>query len=52
VITVAMSTAVSADRKRVWRALAVPAELMSWDEQLIALLDPADCYPREGQHVR
>jgi uncharacterized protein YndB with AHSA1/START domain len=52
VITVAMSTGVSADRDRVWRALTVPEELIRWDEGLVALLHPADGYPLEGQQVR
>jgi hypothetical protein len=47
-----MSTAVGADRGRVWRALTVPRELIGWDERLLALLDPADHYPSEGQQLR
>jgi hypothetical protein len=47
-----MSSAVGAGRGRVWRALAVPRELIGWDERLLALLDPADHYPNEGQQVR
>jgi uncharacterized protein YndB with AHSA1/START domain len=46
-----MSTGVGADRERVWRALTVPEELIRWDEQLVALLHPADGFPREGQQV-
>ena len=47
-----MSTGVSANRARVWRALTVPDELIRWDEQIVALLDPAEDYPLEGQQVR
>ena len=47
-----MSTEVGANRDRVWRAITVPEELLRWDEQLVALLDPADGYPLEGQQVR
>jgi len=47
-----MSTAVGADPDRVWRALSEPEELIRWDEQLEALLDPADDYPQKGQQVR
>lgn len=51
-ITIAMSTAVRASRKRVWRALTSPAEVTGWDASVDAALDaPAD-YPRPGQHVR
>jgi uncharacterized protein YndB with AHSA1/START domain len=52
VITVAMSTAVGADPGRVWRALSAPDELIRWDEQLEALLDPAEGYPQTGQQIR
>jgi uncharacterized protein YndB with AHSA1/START domain len=47
-----MSTAVGADLDRVWRALSVPDELIRWDRQLEALLDPADDYPHDGQEIR
>lgn len=47
-----MSTGVSANRDRVWRALTVPEELIRWDEKLVALLHPADDYPLVGQQVR
>ncbi len=47
-----MSTEVGANRDRVWRALTVPEELVRWDERLVALVDPADDYPLEGQQVR
>jgi len=47
-----MSTAVASDRERVWRALSAPEELIRWDEQLEALLDPAEGYPQKGQQIR
>ncbi len=47
-----MSTLITAERKRIWRALTTPSELIRWDDQLIALLDPAPDYPRIGQQVR
>ena len=51
-ITVAMATTVSATPARVWRALTVPAEIMGWDEHLLAMNDPLSGYPQEGQSVR
>ena len=47
-----MSTAITADRERVWRALTTPSELIRWDDQIVALLDPAPDYPNPGQSVR
>ncbi len=47
-----MSTAITADRKRVWRALTTPSELIRWDDQIVALLEPAPDYPNPGQRVR
>jgi uncharacterized protein YndB with AHSA1/START domain len=47
-----MSTAITADRERVWRALTTPSELIRWDDQIVALLDPAPDYPNPGQKVR
>ena len=47
-----MSTLITADRDRIWRALTTPSELIHWDDQLIALLDPIPDYPRPGQQVR
>ena len=52
VITSAMSTAITAGRERVWRALTTPSELIRWDDELIALLDPVPDYPQLGQQVR
>ncbi len=51
-ITSALSTAITADRERVWRALTTPSELIRWDDQIVALLDPAPDYPSPGQSVR
>ncbi len=47
-----MSTLITADRDRIWRALTTPSELIRWDDQLVALLDPVPDYPRLGQQVR
>ena len=47
-----MSTLISAERERVWRALTTPSELIRWDDQIIALIDPIPDYPQLGQQVR
>ncbi len=47
-----MSTLIGAERDRIWRAITDPSELLRWDEQLVALLDPAPDFPRLGQRVR
>jgi len=47
-----MSTAVGATPERVWRALAAPAELVRWDDQLEGPIDLLEDYPRAGQKVR
>ena len=39
-ITTALSTVVGAPRRRVWRALTDPAEIVRWDERAIRLLEP------------
>ena len=52
VITTALSAVVGAERARVWRALTEPAEVIRWDGAMLALLEPADGYPRIGQPVR
>jgi len=52
VITSTMSTLITAERDRVWRALTTPSELIRWDEQIIELLDPVPDYPQLGQQVR
>ena len=51
-ITVAMSTAISASRDRVWRALTSPDELCRWDDRTDTLLDPGQDYPSVGRPVR
>ena len=47
-----MSTLISAERERVWRALTTPSELIRWDDQIVALIDPIPDYPQLGQQVR
>lgn len=47
-----MSTVIVAERARVWRALTEAAEVVRWDERVIALEGPASEYPRVGQSVR
>lgn len=47
-----MSTAVGAERTRVWRALTDPAEVVGWDASVIAPIDVPPDYPKPGQHVR
>ena len=47
-----MSTVIGAGRARVWRALTEAAEVVRWDERVIALEDPAAEYPRVGRSVR
>ena len=47
-----MSATITADRKRVWRALTIPDELIRWDTTLLALLDPISDFPSPGQQIR
>ncbi len=47
-----MSTAIRADRARVWRALTAPEEVVGWDASVIAPIDVPSDYPKPGQHVR
>ena len=47
-----MSTLITAERNRVWRALTTPSELIRWDDQLLELLDQVPDYPQLGQQVR
>jgi uncharacterized protein YndB with AHSA1/START domain len=51
VITAAMSTVIGAARARVWRALTQAAEVVRWDERVIALREPASEYPQVGRSV-
>ncbi len=52
VITSTMSTLITAERDRIWRALTTPNELIRWDDQLVELLDPVPDFPKLGQQVR
>jgi uncharacterized protein YndB with AHSA1/START domain len=52
VITIAMSTRVGAERKRVWSALTDPSERLRWDGPLEAPIDVAADHPRPGDHAR
>jgi hypothetical protein len=52
VITTALSAEIGAARARIWNAITCPVEVIRWDEPMLALLEPADGYPRVGQHVR
>jgi hypothetical protein len=47
-----MSTLITAERDRIWRALTNPNELIRWDDQLVELLDPVSDYPQLGQQIR
>jgi hypothetical protein len=47
-----MSTVIGAERARVWRALTQAAEVVRWDDRVVALESPASDYPRVGQSVR
>jgi hypothetical protein len=52
VLTTALSTVVSADRGRVWRALTDPAEVPRWDAAVRGLVDAPNGYPHVGVAVR
>jgi uncharacterized protein YndB with AHSA1/START domain len=52
VITIAMTTRISAGRERVWSALTEPSERLRWDAPLEAPLDVAPDHPRPGDHAR
>jgi len=52
VLTSTMSTLITAERDRVWRALTTPSELIRWDDQIVELLDPVPDYPKLGQEIR
>jgi hypothetical protein len=47
-----MSTAVSASRSRVWRALTDPEAMILWDDQILSLVEPADGYPETCRQIR
>ena len=44
-ITTAMSAVIEAEPRCVWRALTDPDELCTWDENLLAPVDPPSGYP-------
>ena len=51
-ITTAMAVVVAAERERMWRALADPAEIVRWDESRTALVDRDSVYPAAGERFR
>lgn len=51
-ITVAMSTVIDADRRRVWHALTRPDEIVRWSPVLTAGLAIPEAHPRPGQAAR
>jgi len=52
VITISMSTVISAEPSRVWRALTTPDELVAWDERILAPVRPLTGYPKQGEDVQ
>jgi uncharacterized protein YndB with AHSA1/START domain len=52
VITVAMSTVIEADRRRVWHALTRPDEIVRWSHVRTAGLSVPEAHPRPGQAAR
>ncbi len=46
------SVEIAAEPARVWRALAIPSEVVCWDAGVVEPLDAPRDYPRAGQHVR
>jgi hypothetical protein len=47
-----MSATIAAEPRRVWQAITVPSQCIAWDDQLLALIDPAAKYPTAGEDVR
>jgi uncharacterized protein YndB with AHSA1/START domain len=47
-----LSVDIAASTARVWRALCHPAEVVTWDSNVVEALDAPPDYPRPGQHVR
>ena len=47
-----MATVIDADRRRVWRAISDPNELVAWDTHLLAPIEAVDRYPTPGSCVR
>lgn len=51
-ITIAMATVIDADRRRVWRAITEPDELVGWDRHLLAPVEDVGGYPCRGLATR
>lgn len=51
-ITVSMSVAIAADRRRVWNAITRPDELLAWNPARIAAVDVPVDYPKPGAPAR
>jgi uncharacterized protein YndB with AHSA1/START domain len=47
-----MAAVVESQRERVWQALTDPAELMAWDERILATIDQAPLRPVAGHRRR
>ena len=47
-----MSVVIEADRARVWRALTEPAEVVAWDDRVLASVGDERSYPFAGQQVK
>lgn len=52
VITTALSTVVGSARRRVWRALTDPAEIVRWDDRALRLLEPVTAPLEPGSVLR
>ncbi len=52
VITAAMSMVIGVTREAAWRAITDPAQVIRWDDCMLALLEDVPDYPQVGQHVR
>jgi uncharacterized protein YndB with AHSA1/START domain len=50
-ITVTMATVIDSKTERVWRALTEPAELLGWDDDMLAPAQSLPRYPVPGQHA-
>lgn len=47
-----MAAVIDSERDRVWRALTDPAEVVSWDERMLAPIDPLPALPLTRCPVR
>ena len=47
-----LETDIAAPAGRVWRALCLPGEVVTWDSSVLQALDAPPDYPLPGQHVR